>query len=138
MPPLNFELSFSAYHGFRTQKSPLRQGVCLHLARKLHAPTHADVVHQAGKEVSDRVLILSQHSLNKTAYIHNHLPPSNFELLPSLYHGFPLRKRFRKTKMPPEGLLQLSGATLCALCLGAHDRRFTRLRSDSGSQARPH
>ncbi|MBS5311116.1 MAG: hypothetical protein KHY26_11510, partial [Faecalibacterium prausnitzii] len=41
------------------------------------------------------------------------------------------------TKMAPEGLLQLSGATLCALCLGAHDRRFTRLQSDSGSQAKP-
>ena len=26
------------------------------------------------KEVSNCVLILSQHSLNKTAYIHNHLP----------------------------------------------------------------
>ena len=34
--------------------------------------------------------------------------------------------------------MQLSGATLCALCLGAHDRRFTRLQSDSGSQAKPH
>ena len=33
--------------------------------------------------------------------------------------------------------MQLSGATLCALCLGAHDRRFTRLQSDSGSQAKP-
>ena len=34
--------------------------------------------------------------------------------------------------------MQLSGATLCALCLGAHDRRFTRLRSDSGPQTRLH
>ena len=47
------------------------------------------------------------------------------------------RKRCRETKMAPEGLLQLSGATLCALCLGAHDRRFTRSRSGSGSQAKP-
>ena len=31
------------------KKSPLRQGVCLHLSRKLHAPAHAGVVHQAGQ-----------------------------------------------------------------------------------------
>ena len=31
------------------QKSPLRQGVRLHLPRKLHAPAHAGVVHQAGQ-----------------------------------------------------------------------------------------
>ena len=30
-------------------KSSLRQGVCLHLARKLHAPAHAGVVHQTGQ-----------------------------------------------------------------------------------------
>ena len=47
------------------------------------------------KEVSDCVLILSQHSLNKTAYIHNHLPPSNSGLPPSVYHAFSLWKRFR-------------------------------------------
>ena len=29
------ELSLSVYHSLRTQKSPLRQGVRLHLARKL-------------------------------------------------------------------------------------------------------
>ena len=33
------------------------------------------------KEVSDCVLILSQHSLNKTAYIHNHLPRQISDLL---------------------------------------------------------
>ena len=42
-----------------------------------------------------------------------------------------------ETKMPPEGLLRLSGGTLCALCLGAHDQRFTQSRSGSGSQAKP-
>jgi len=42
-----------------------------------------------------------------------------------------------ETKMPPEGLLRLSGGILCALCFGAHDRRFTRSRSGSGSQAKP-
>ena len=30
------------------KKSPV-QGACLHLARKLHAPVHAGVVHQAGQ-----------------------------------------------------------------------------------------
>ncbi|EFQ05295.1 hypothetical protein HMPREF9436_03217 [Faecalibacterium cf. prausnitzii KLE1255] len=49
----------------------------------------------------------------------------------------PLRKNTGKQKMPPEGLLRLSGGILCALCLGAHDRRFTRSRSGSGSQAKP-
>ena len=39
--------------------------------------------------------------------------------------------------MPPESLLRLSGGILCALCFGAHDRRFTRSRSGSGSQAKP-
>ena len=33
--------------------------------------------------------------------------------------------------------MRLSGGILCALCLGAHDRRFTRSRSGSGSQAKP-
>ena len=31
------------------KKSPLRQGACLHLTRKLHAPAHAGVVHQEGQ-----------------------------------------------------------------------------------------
>ena len=33
--------------------------------------------------------------------------------------------------------MRLSGGILCALCFGAHDRRFTRSRSGSGSQAKP-
>ena len=45
----NSELSFSVCHSLRTQKSPLRQAVHLHLACKLHAPVHAGVVHQAGQ-----------------------------------------------------------------------------------------
>ena len=44
-----YELSLSVCHSLRTQKSPFRQGVRLHLPRKLHAPAHAGVVHQAGQ-----------------------------------------------------------------------------------------
>ena len=50
---------------------------------------------------------------------------------------FSLAEKISKNKKAPESLLPLSGAALCALCLGAHDRRFTRLQSDSGSQAKP-
>ena len=46
-------------------------------------------------------------------------------VLPLFYHALPLRKRCRETKMAPEGLLQLSGATLCALCLGADRQHST-------------
>ena len=66
--------------------------------RKMFVGTMPIHVRIFVKEVSDRVLILSQHSLNKTAYIHNHLPPSNSDLPPSVYHAFPLRKRFRPYK----------------------------------------
>ena len=43
-------------------------------------------------------------------------------------------------KAPGGACYSLRGASLCALCLGAHDRRFrrfTRLQSNSGSQAKP-
>ena len=46
-------------------------------------------------------------------------------VLSLFYHALPLRKRCRETKMAPEGLLQLSGATLCALCLGADRQHST-------------
>ena len=46
-------------------------------------------------------------------------------VLPLFYHALPLRKRCQEHKVAPEGLLQLSGATLCALCLGAHRQHST-------------
>ena len=45
IPPLNSELSLSVCHSLRTQKSPLRHGVRLHLPRKLHAPAHGTLFY---------------------------------------------------------------------------------------------
>ena len=56
---------------------------------------------------------------------------ANSELSFSVYHDFSLRKRYQETKMAPEGLLQLSGATLCACVPWRRCRRRIRA-ADSG------